>query len=205
MTGKAKPVGPSAEEHIHSGPLPRSQTPAQSDSMRASRITRAPALRGDLDGHYAVQGPQHGTSEIPAAISTPPRPRPSIPPELQRQVDAGFDAAEKLLQRGNPRGAVMVAQQAMKIAPPRPAQQAFYAWLLYERSGKGLPVPEAVFRNLDLALSRDETCVDGHCFKGLLLTRCGEVVQARKHLLRALELEPDNGAALRALRTLEGR
>jgi tetratricopeptide (TPR) repeat protein len=166
--------------------------------VRASRITRAPASREEIGGHYSVQNPEHGTTSV-----LPPRATSSAPPPSKSGVfgaaDQYFEAAELLLQRGDCRRAVLAAQQGMKIAPPRPAQQALYAWLLYERDGRGVPIHPHVFRHLDQALFRDPECVDAHCFKGVLLARLGHSTEALAHLRRALELDPDHLPAARAL------
>jgi cytochrome c-type biogenesis protein CcmH/NrfG len=121
----------------------------------------------------------------------------------RRDVDVYFEAAERLLEQGDCRAAVLTAQKAMRLQPPRPAQQALYAWLLYERDGSGADVPVHVFRHLDQALSRDKACIDAHCFKGVLLARMGRTDQARAHLERALGRSPVCPSAARALRTVE--
>lgn len=188
------------------GSAPDAVEPPSPQSPRSSRITRAPAQREEVGAHYHVRNPEHGTTSVlpPARRSAPPSRPPSIPASAFADADAHFAAAERLLQRGDARGAVLTAQKAMKIAPPRPAQQALYAWLLYVRDGRSVPIHEHVFRHLDQALFRDADCVDAHCFKGVLLARIGQLSEARDHLRRALELEPDNRAAARALQLMDG-
>jgi tetratricopeptide (TPR) repeat protein len=173
-------------------------------AARASRITCAPSHRAAVGGSYSVRNPDHGTTEVvPAATRVAQAHASSQHARVFSDADAYFEAAELLLQRGDSRGAVLAAQKAMKIAPPRPSQQALYAWLLYERDGRGENVHPHVFRHLDQALFRDPSCVIALCFKGVLLTRLGHTADARAHLERALELEPDNRTARRALHALE--
>lgn len=192
-----------------SAPPPRggaSNAPDAPDaqSPRVSRITRAPAQREEIGAHYHMRNPEHGTTSVlPPARSTPPSRPPSIPAAAFAEADAYFEAAELLLQRGDTRAAVLTAQKAMKLAPPRPAQQALYGWLLYERDGRANPIHPHVFRHLDQALFRDPNCVDALCFKGVLYAAAGQTTEARAHLRRALELEPDNRAAARALERLD--
>jgi cytochrome c-type biogenesis protein CcmH/NrfG len=150
-----------------------------------------------------VRNPAHGTTEVVSASVLESQRASSRPPPGFDDADAYFEAAERLLQRGDPRAAVLAAQKSMRLSPPRPAQQALYAWLLYERDGRGDDVHPHVFRHLDQALFRDPTCVTAHCFKGVLLARLGQVAQARDHLQRALDLDPDNRPAARALQLLD--
>jgi len=172
---------------------------------RASRITCAPSHRVAVGGRYSVRNPENGTTEVvPPATRAAQASSASQRAAAFSDADAYFEAAELLLQRGDCRGAVLAAQTGMKLAPPRPSQQALYAWLLYERDGRGEPVHPHVFRHLDQALFRDPSCVDAHCFKGVLLARLGHVAEARAHLERALDLDPGNRPAARALQLLEG-
>jgi cytochrome c-type biogenesis protein CcmH/NrfG len=113
-------------------------------------------------------------------------------------ADPYFEAAELFLQRGDARSAVLAAQRGMRLAPPRPAQQALYAWMLYKRDGRVTPVKPHVFRHLEQALASDPACVYAHCFMGVLLTRTGDFERARWHLSRVLELDPHHQQAARA-------
>ena len=74
------------------------------------------------------------------------------------QSDRHFRVATLLLERGYPREAVFEAQKAMRLCPPRPEQQATYAWALYRRSGAGQRVPPAVWQHLENALEADPNC-----------------------------------------------
>jgi len=171
---------------------------------RASRITCAPSHRAPVGGRYSVRNPENGQTEVvPPSTRVAQANAASAHARTFSDADAYFEAAELLLQRGDRRGAVLAAQTGMKLAPPRPSQQALYAWLLYERDGRGESVHPHVFRHLDQALFRDPSCVDAHCFKGVLLIRLGEFEEARAHLQRALALDPDNRPAARALHLLD--
>lgn len=195
------PVDPSALRS-HSGPVPKSEA-----GPRSSRITRPPALRDAIDAHYHVQPAQLGEGEAVESIAPAAR-RSSVQPVRSSPPDAGdaetyFRAAELLLERGDFRRGVLAAQQAMKLAVPRPAQQVLYARLLYARDGSGSQVPAHVLRQLDEALARDPGCVEALCFKGVLLGRMGRVAEARRLLARTLELDPGNKNATRALRLMD--
>jgi tetratricopeptide (TPR) repeat protein len=160
---------------------------------------------------YHVLNPDNGTVNIPDALRTsqppPPTMRSSVPPPIDPagEVDANmyFSAAEVLLQRGDHRRAVLAAQKAMKLAPPRPEQEALYAWLLYQRSGAGAQVHPHVWDHLDRALCVDPDCAAAHRYKGMLLGRIGEVERARSHLQRALQLDAGDPETERELSLLE--
>jgi tetratricopeptide (TPR) repeat protein len=186
------------------GREPEQPPMAPPSPARASRITCAPSHRTAVGGRYSVRNPENGRTEVvPPLTRAAQTNAASVRAPAFSDADGYFEAAELLLQRGDCRGAVLAAQKGMKLAPPRPAQQALYAWLLYERDGRGEDVHPHVFRHLDQALFRDPSCVDAHCFKGVLLARMGQLEDARAYLLRALALDPGNRPATRALQLLE--
>jgi hypothetical protein len=127
----------------------------------------------------------------PTAESLPMRP---TAPELD-SADTHLIVAELLLERGDPRAAVLQAQKALRLGRLRPNQEALYAWLLYQRSGAGAYVPPCVWQHLASALERDPECDRAHYYQGMLHKRRGEFALARKHLARALELNPDHAEA----------
>lgn len=110
-------------------------------------------------------------------------------------ADTHLIVAEMLLQRGDARAAVLQAQKALRMGKLRPNQEALYAWLLYQRSGGGAYVPTCVWQHLASALGRDPNCDRAHYYQGLLHKRRGELALARRHLARALELNPGNADA----------
>jgi tetratricopeptide (TPR) repeat protein len=112
--------------------------------------------------------------------------------------------AEILLQRGDPRGAVLQAQKALYLGPLRPDHEALYAWLLYRRAGGGAYVPACTWQHLVSALERDPDCERAHRYQGLLLKRRGDLVLAKQHLARAAALNPDNAETQRELAELNG-
>ena len=138
---------------------------------------------------YQLLEPDHGSESIPPQRdSGTPSGLWSSPP---LDPDAHFRAAELLLERGHCRAAVLEAQKAIRLGPPRPEQRALYAWLLYRRGPEGDPVQDCVWEHLEQALQEDPNCAIAHYFKGVLLKRIGNLEQGRFHLERALELESD--------------
>jgi tetratricopeptide (TPR) repeat protein len=144
---------------------------------------------------YSVQNPEHGTTR-----SQPPRRITSPPATLD--ADVHFRVAEELLARGRPREAVFEAQKAMKLGPPRPAQRALYAWLLYKRNGASRGVLPHVWAHLKQALEFDPACARALYYKGMLLAETGRRTAALEHLERACQLDPGDAEAAQALASL---
>jgi hypothetical protein len=144
---------------------------------------------------YHVQNPEHATTR-----SQPPR-RITQPPAVL-EADVHFRVAEELLARGRPRDAVFEAQKAMKLAAPRPAQRALYAWLLYQRAGASRGVHPRVWSHLKQALDSDPACARALYYKGMLLECVGRRVAAIEHLERACQLDPTDAEAAQALSLL---
>jgi hypothetical protein len=159
---------------------------------------------------YHVRNPDNGTLSVPPSrASGPPSgvscssvPAPFDPASAD-DADMHFRAAEVLLQRGDCRRAVLAAQKAMKLAPPRPEQRALYAWLLYQRSGAGAEVLPPVWDHLERALHADPDCAAAHRYMGALLGRTGQVEQARAHFQHALQLDSGDLDSERELALLE--
>jgi tetratricopeptide (TPR) repeat protein len=159
---------------------------------------------------YHVRNPDNGTLSVPplrASASPSGVSYSSVPapddPAAAVDADMHFRAAEVLLQRGDCRRAVLAAQKAMKLAPPRPEQRALYAWLLYQRSGGAAEVPPHVWDHLERALDADPDCAPAHRYMGALLGRTGQVEQARDHFQRALQLDSSDSHSERELALLE--
>jgi hypothetical protein len=146
---------------------------------------------------YHLQHPAHDTTEIPPLPSVPP------PPRAVSDADVHYETAEALLARGDARRAVLEAQKAIKLRPPSPAEQALYAWLLYQRAGAGPRVHPHVWHHLDEALHKDPDCAVAHYYKGMLCKRTGHAADAAVHFTRALQLAPSNLEAERELRAIE--
>jgi hypothetical protein len=159
----------------------------QADTPSAARSGRAPKRHSERrmgvpadaqpaasPGSYHHVAPEHGSIEV-AGLARQPYPAYADPiPEAQHstavsQADAYFRGAELLLGRGYPREAVFEAQKALRLCKPRPDQQAFYAWLLYQRSGAGQRIPQHVWDHLEQALHADPTCERAHFYRTLLL------------------------------------
>lgn len=119
-------------------------------------------------GTYSDRPPAHEASE-PSQIS--PRgsqyPLPSAA-SAQERADQHFEVAEVLLARGYPREAVLEAQKGMRLCRPSPAQEALYAWALYQRAGAGRTVPLHVWEHLENALNADPSCELARRFWALL-------------------------------------
>jgi tetratricopeptide (TPR) repeat protein len=157
----------------------------QAETGGASRSGRAPKRHSELraglpndaqptaaPGRYHHLAPAHCSSEV-VGFARPPD-LAHAPPEQQNitayaQADAYFRTAELLLGRGYPREAVFEAQKALRLCRPRPDQQAFYAWLLYQRSGAGKRVHQHVWDHLEQALRAEPQCERAHFYRALLL------------------------------------
>lgn len=170
-----------------------------------SRFDSEPTLVVQLDGviHQLIEdcsnvraddprgAPQTRAEPQPVSAAAPMRPSAS----RIDSADTHLLVAEKLLEQGDARGAVLQAQKALRLGRLRPKQQALYAWLLYQRSGAGAYVPPCVWQHLATALANDPHCERAHYYRGMLLKRRGELELARRHLARALQLNPDNAEA----------
>lgn len=171
--------------------------PAEDDEDAVKRLRYADPERsiGAVIERYHVQNPEHGTTR-----SQPPR--SMAPPQAVLDADAHFGVAEELLARGRHRDAVFEAQKAMKLAPPRPAQRALYAWLLYQRAGAASGVHPHVWSHLKRALESDPACARAFYYKGMLLAATGHLLEALEHLERACQLDPNDAQAAEALSSL---
>ena len=87
----------------------------------------------------------------------------------------------------------------MKIGRPNPAQEAFYAWLLYQRDGASSNAHAHVWQHLERALESDRNCTRALYYKGVLFARGGRYAQALPHLERAHELDPSDRNTARVL------
>jgi tetratricopeptide (TPR) repeat protein len=79
----------------------------------------------------------------------------------------------------------------------------FYAWRGYARfcaaTDHKAAQPEA-FRELQLALKKNERCAPAHYFLGLIAKTLGDNSGALKHFRRTVELQPDHIEAQREVR-----
>jgi hypothetical protein len=141
------------------------------------------------------------------SVSARPSARAPTRPNSEQleSADTHMIVAERLLERGDPKAAVLQAQKALHFGPMRPDHEALYAWLLYQRAGGGAYVPSCAWEHLASALERDRDCERAHYYQGLLLKRCGDFVLARQHLARAVALNPNNADAHGELVQLDQR
>jgi hypothetical protein len=151
-------------------PAPRMSTQSLQPIDRASSVSARPGAR------------------VPTQPST-------TSSEQLDSADTHLRVAEILLERGEPRAAVLQAQKALHFGRLRPDHEALYAWLLYQRAGGGAHVPTCTWQHLASALERDPDCERAHYYQGLLRKRTGDLVLAKQHLARAVALNPDNADA----------
>jgi hypothetical protein len=179
---------------------PESTHASAPPAQHAAPFSIPPSRRSERSGSYRLSEPPNGSTDVLHSDAPPPpaqAPRQSTIREApaaaaRTTADDYFAAAERLMQRGDYRGAVFAAQNAIKLQQPQPFQQALYAWLLYQRDGGSGPVRNHVWHHIDGALLRDERCAVAHCIKGLLLQRAHRTREARVHLARAEQLAIEN-------------
>jgi cytochrome c-type biogenesis protein CcmH/NrfG len=106
------------------------------------------------------------------------------------------------MRRGDYTAAVLEMQQAMKLRGPRAADEAMYAWMLYQQIGAPPEVPEASWNAIERAFRLDLHSDVAYHYKAMLLKREGRLAEARAHFRRALHLNPRNVDARRELRVL---
>lgn len=155
---------------------------------------------------YRICNPPQGVTEV---RRTDP-PAPAAPattvahPAGRFSAAVYFAAAEMLALEGHVRPALRAAERGMKLETPEPEAQALYAWLLYrcDRSSS-VQVSPAVWSQINGALALDESCALAHYFKSVLLQRTGQAHDARWHLQRGRELDPNQTAADRAIALLD--
>jgi hypothetical protein len=158
----------------------------------------------DVSMPYRIRNPTHGVtdtlrSEPPASIASP-----RASPSGRFSGAVYFAAAEMLALEGLLEPALRAAERGMKLEPPEPEAQALYAWLLYRCDrARTSEVSAAVWSQIDRALERDASCALAQYFKSVLLQRAGQAHQARWHLQRGRELDPDKSAADRVLALLD--
>jgi hypothetical protein len=169
------------------------------EPTRVAPFSVPPSRRSQRSGSYRLSEPPDGSTDVLRSDAPPPAaqaPRQSTIREASSArtttADDYYAAAERLMQRGDYRGAVFAAQNAIKLQQPQPFQQALYAWLLYQRDGGSGPVRNHVWNHVDGALLRDDRCAVAHCIKGLLLQRAHRTREARIHLARAQQLAAEH-------------
>jgi Tfp pilus assembly protein PilF len=127
--------------------------------------------------------------------------RPSQPGTSKSEGDQRFSLAEGLMRRGDFTAAALEMQEAMKLRGPRAADEALFAWLLYQQRG-GADVPETSWQAIERAFRLDLHSDVAYHYKAMLLKREGRLAEARAHFRRALHLNPRNVDARRELRVL---
>jgi hypothetical protein len=144
-------------------------------SARAAGGSPAIASGARSLGHYHVLAPAHGVTRIRGLGTAPAAGSRALasPHAARSQADEHFRVAALLVDRGRAREAALEAQKALRLCEPRPEQQAFYAWILYERSGLGGPVPAAVWDHLEHARQADPHCERAIYYRDLLAHYCG--------------------------------
>jgi len=157
-----------------------------------------------MSAPYRIRNPAHGVTD--ALHSEPPAALPSARarPSGRFSIGVYFAAAEMLALEGHLKPALRAAERGMKLETPEPEAQALYAWLLYRSDRRATAeVSAVVWSHIDRAIARDASCALAHYFKSVLLQRTGQVHEARWHLQRGRELDPDQRAADRALALLD--
>ena len=149
----------------------RSLLPPRSDEGDATLVVTP---ESKPSGMYSERAPAHAVSELCESPRRSPFPPPSAAP-AQAQADLYFEAAEVLLGYGYPREAVLEAQKGMRLCRPRPAQEALYAWALYQRAGAGPKVHDHVWEHLENALRGDPGCELAKMYWALLTAADGGV------------------------------
>jgi hypothetical protein len=164
---------------------------------------------------YRIRNPANGVTEVlpPETASERPSGRFSVPPPRASGPAAApgrfsapvyFAAAEMLALEGHIKPALRAAERGMKLEDPGAEMLALHAWLLYRRDRLSTAhVSGLVWNEIDRALATDASCALAHYFKSVLLQRSGQTHEARWHLHRGRELDPDQRAADRALALLD--
>ena len=153
---------------------------------------------------YRIRNPIHAVTDVLHPDPSAALARAVADPPVRFSPGVYFAAAEMLALQGHVERALRAAERGMKLESPKPEDQALYAWLLYRRDRAATAeVSGVVWGQIDRALARDSSCALAHYFKSVLLQRTGRVGEARWHLQRGRELDPNQRAADRALALLD--
>jgi tetratricopeptide (TPR) repeat protein len=190
---------------VRESPLTRSLKP-----VRPSQAPSAPApdqgvkpTRSLKPVHPSAPPSDSLRSSAPPRGSRPSAPRrPSQPGTTRSEGDQRFSLAEGLMRRGDYTAAITEMQEAMKLRGPRAADEALFAWMLYQQRGGGSEVPETSWQAIERAFRLDLHSDVAYHYKAMLLKREGRLAEARAHFRRALHLNPRNVDARRELRVL---
>jgi tetratricopeptide (TPR) repeat protein len=190
---------------VRQSPLTRSLKP-----VRPSQAPSAPApdpgvkpTRSLKPVHPSAPPSDSLRSSAPPRASRPSAPRrPSQPGTTRSEGDQRFSLAEGLMRRGDYTAAITEMQEAMKLRGPRAADEALFAWMLYQQRGGGSEVPETSWQAIERAFRLDLHSDVAYHYKAMLLKREGRLAEARAHFRRALHLNPRNVDARRELRVL---
>lgn len=157
-----------------------------------------------MNARYRIRNPEHGVVDVLRSEPAPAMPRAVRRPTGGFSPAVYFAAAEMLALDGHIKPALRAAERAMELGTPEPEAQALYAWLLYRRDrDETAEVSGTVWSQLDRALARNSECALAHYFKSVLLQRSGQAHEARYHLRRGRELDPNQNAADRAIALLD--
>ena len=188
LTRSLKPVRPSQPPS-----LPPDQSGKPTRSFKSTNPSYAPS-----DSARVSKSPSQSPRQ-----SRPSTPRMTPAPNPHKtEGDQRFSLAEGLMRRGDYKAAVTEMEEAMKLRGPKPADEALFAWLLYQERGGGAEIPEASWQAIERAFRLDLHSDVAYHYKAMLLKREGRLAEARAHFRRALHLNPRNVDARRELRVL---
>ncbi len=188
------------------GAAARSSRPASASSQLPRRPESLPAQRQSLPAGRTSQTPRpFGALESgPLAM-----PRSSTRPDDARaqrdHVEALWQRAKLLSQRGDHAEALRVAHQAVKLGEPSPADEGLLGWLMYQHGGARQTADRHVWKCLNHALERDPLCEEALYYRGLVLSLTGHAERAQGHFERVLMLDPKHVGAQREIRIYQMR
>ena len=127
-------------------------------------------------------------------------------PESDRRVNEivqaalEFQKAEVLFRRRDYTGALEIVEGAKEMNPEESDYHAFEGWLLFHMYGPQDAPYERMLEATAHALKLRPTNDKAHFYRGMILKRRGEPVEAMVHFKKAADLNPRNVDAVREVR-----
>jgi CheY-like chemotaxis protein len=182
--------------------LSRFDDPALPALTHDTDVTKLEVLRGAYQrAHAALSDP--GARVSYDQTHAPPAPPPEVPGADPLGAELAFREGTGLLERGDAAAAITSFEKAIAGRPDQAAYHAYLGWARFE--AHGLAEARAAHDHLSHALALDPDLAKAHEFLGRIAVKEGDAGTGRRHLERALELQPAQPDLLEVLiRLFEG-
>jgi DNA-binding response OmpR family regulator/tetratricopeptide (TPR) repeat protein len=121
------------------------------------------------------------------------------------KAELAFQEGEDYLREGEYSEAADAFRRALKIAPKEAEYYASLGWAIYLRDPKNTEGVARALEWIEKGISMNPTLDAGHYFLGMIAEQQGERENAKIHLEKALQCNPENTRVAEALRNMGER